>query len=220
MSKPRARLATTWPTRPMPMMPIVLPVTWVPTMKLGLQSRHWPARTRRSPSLARRAAPSSSRIAISAVASLSTSGRVGDHDAAFLGGRQVDVIDPDRHVGDDLYGARQAGNELGREMLGMARQDGVGALSQAEQLVGVIEPVLTVKTGLIVPRQAGFHGLRQLSGHQHHRPFSVIARRSWSCGSSQQVYSLVRPPDNAGLAACFGPNPGLGSRGKNWRSRG
>ncbi len=74
MSNPRARRAVTWPTRPIPTMPSRLPVTWVPTMKLGLQSRHSRVRTKRSPSLARRAAPSISMMVSSAVASESTSG--------------------------------------------------------------------------------------------------------------------------------------------------
>jgi hypothetical protein len=74
MSKPRARRAVTWPTRPMPTIPSRLPVTCTPSMKLGLQVFQPPERTRRSPSLARRAAPSSSSMVISAVASASTSG--------------------------------------------------------------------------------------------------------------------------------------------------
>ena len=56
MSKPRARRAVTWPTRPMPIMPRRLPVTCVPTIKLGPQLCHWPERTSCSPSLARLAA--------------------------------------------------------------------------------------------------------------------------------------------------------------------
>ena len=74
MSNPRARRATTCPTRPNPRMPSRFPVTCVPTMKAGLQSFHSPVRTSRSPSLARRAAPSISIMVSSAVASDSTSG--------------------------------------------------------------------------------------------------------------------------------------------------
>ncbi len=74
MSNPRARFATTCPIRPNPRIPSRFPVTWVPTMKAGLQSFHAAVRTSRSPSLARRAAPSRSIMVSSAVASDSTSG--------------------------------------------------------------------------------------------------------------------------------------------------
>ena len=73
-SKPRALLATTCPIRPNPRIPSRFPVTWVPTMKAGLQSFHARVRTSRSPSLARLAAPSMSIMVNSAVASDSTSG--------------------------------------------------------------------------------------------------------------------------------------------------
>ena len=74
MSNPRARLATTCPIRPNPRIPSRFPVTWVPIMNVGLQSFHAPARTSRSPSPARLAAPSMSIMVSSAVASDSTSG--------------------------------------------------------------------------------------------------------------------------------------------------
>ena len=58
----------------MPTMPRRLPVTSMPTMNAGDQEFQPPERSSRSPSLARLAAPSIKSMAISAVASLSTSG--------------------------------------------------------------------------------------------------------------------------------------------------
>ena len=58
----------------MPTRPSVLPVTWVPSRWVGRQPVHCPARTWRSPSPARRATMSSNVRAVSAVASVSTSG--------------------------------------------------------------------------------------------------------------------------------------------------
>ena len=74
MSKPRARRATARPMRPIPKMPRRFPVTCTPSIIVECQPTHSPARTIRSPSAPRRAAPSRQSIATSAVASLRTSG--------------------------------------------------------------------------------------------------------------------------------------------------
>ena len=69
-----ARRATARPMRPMPMRPSVLPCTCVASMCVGRQPVHFPPRTSRSPSPARRAVASISVSARSAVSSVSTSG--------------------------------------------------------------------------------------------------------------------------------------------------
>jgi len=103
------------------------------------------------------------RIAISAVASDSHVGGVGDHDAARLGGRQIAVVDPDREVGDDAQGLGQARDGLGAQVLGVARQDGVGVGAELEQLLGRIEPVVQIELGPVVAREPRLHPRRQLA---------------------------------------------------------
>ena len=72
--KPRARRASAWPMRPMPTMPMRLPSSRPPSIAVGLQPVHLPARTRRSPAPMRRAVASTSAIVMSAVSSVSTPG--------------------------------------------------------------------------------------------------------------------------------------------------
>ena len=98
--------AVTWPTRPMPMIPRVFPVICVPTMKAGLHRRHCRARIRRSPSAARRAAPSISNSAISAVASLSTSGVLVTMIPLDFARVQIHVIHADGKVRDGFNRVR------------------------------------------------------------------------------------------------------------------
>ena len=74
MPKPSPRRAIAWPMRPQPTIPSVMPVVSPPTMCVGYHGTHSPSRTWRSPSLMRRAMPSSSANAMSAVASVSTPG--------------------------------------------------------------------------------------------------------------------------------------------------
>ena len=69
-----ARWATARAMRPMPIKPKVFPLTWVPSMWVGRHPVQAPPRTCRSPSPARRPTMSSSVMAMSAVASVSTSG--------------------------------------------------------------------------------------------------------------------------------------------------
>ena len=74
MPKPSPRRAIAWPMRPQPTIPSVIPVVSPPIMCVGYHGTHSPSRTWRSPSLMRRAMPSSSAKAMSAVASVSTPG--------------------------------------------------------------------------------------------------------------------------------------------------
>ena len=67
-------MATPWPIRPMPRMPNLRPDTSCPIGISSVVSPHWFCRTMRSPHEAPRAAPRISSRAISAVASVSTSG--------------------------------------------------------------------------------------------------------------------------------------------------
>ena len=71
---PVARRATARPMRPIPTMPSVIPVTEAPSICVGPQPCHAPARTRRSPSPMRRATARIRAIVRSAVASVSTPG--------------------------------------------------------------------------------------------------------------------------------------------------
>ena len=71
------------PMRPMPMMPTVRPETCIPNIWVGCQPVHWPERSKRSPSPARRAVIKISIRAMSAVASVTAPGvLVTDRPAA------------------------------------------------------------------------------------------------------------------------------------------
>src|SRR5580700_7253930 len=72
--KPRARRASAWPIRPIPTMPMRLPSRRAPSIAVGLQPVHLPARTTRSPSPIRRAVARTNAIDMSAVSSVSTPG--------------------------------------------------------------------------------------------------------------------------------------------------
>ena len=96
-------------------------------------------------------------------------GRVGHHDAPFLGGRQVAVVDADREVGDDPDRLRQARDRRCVEALGMAGQDGVGIGQQFQQLGAGIEPVVRVELGPVVARQPRLHLGRQPAPDDHDR---------------------------------------------------
>jgi hypothetical protein len=90
-------------------------------------------------------------------------GGVGDDNAAPLGRLEVDVIDADRHVGDHLHGLGQAADDLGREVLCMAGQDGVDPLAEFDQLVAAVEPVVRVEHRPVVPGEARLDRLGQLA---------------------------------------------------------
>ncbi len=74
IEKPLARRATAEPIRPMPTMPSVAPCTSAPRNWSQAQRPHLPSRSQRSDSVTRRAVAISSAQAMSAVASVSTSG--------------------------------------------------------------------------------------------------------------------------------------------------
>ena len=70
----RSYAAIALPIRPMPTMPTIAPVTCRPSICVGCQPSHRPARRIRSPSPARRAVARISVMAMSAVASVTTAG--------------------------------------------------------------------------------------------------------------------------------------------------
>ena len=74
MPKARARSASAWPMRPMPMMPSRLPVMRRPSIQVGDQPLQRPSGMTRAPSAIRRAVARISAIVMSAVSSVSTPG--------------------------------------------------------------------------------------------------------------------------------------------------
>ena len=92
--------ATAWPMRPMPRMPRRLPVTWRPSMSVGAQElqlslAHHPLAL----AGAARGAQHQQHGDVGGGVGQHV-GRVGDDDAARLGGRQVDMLVADREGGD------------------------------------------------------------------------------------------------------------------------
>ena len=74
MPKARARLASAWPMRPMPMIPSRLPVIRRPSIQVGVQPAHCPFGMTCEPSTSRRAVERMSAIVMSAVSSVITPG--------------------------------------------------------------------------------------------------------------------------------------------------
>ena len=156
MSNPGARCAATCPTRPMPTTPKRFPVTWEPSMNMGLQSRQRSSRTMRYPSPARRAAPSMQSIAISAVASERTSGVLVTMMPFCPAGLQVAMVHTNGKIGDGANIVGQPPDQAGIKPLRVTTQNGIRIRGTRNQLTGGIEHVVVVEITSVVPGKACF----------------------------------------------------------------
>ncbi len=121
MSSPRARRATSLPTRPRPTRPNVLPVSSDP---MYAPRRHSPRFMDASAAATRRARANISARECSAAATALPAGRVDDHDAPR--GRAVDVNRVDaRARPTDNPQARRPTEQVGRDASLAADQQGV-----------------------------------------------------------------------------------------------
>ena len=58
-------------------------------------------------------------------------------------------------------------DDVGAEVLGVARQDGLGAPRALDQLVARVQPVVGIEPRVVVALQTSLHGGGQLAGHKN-----------------------------------------------------
>ena len=122
MPNARARCATSWPMRPRPATPSVLPRSSVPR---NFFFSHRPSFIARSAAGTERASASISAHACSATLMLLAPGALTTSIAARAGGRDVDVVDAGAGARDDAQ-ARRGGEQLRVDLGGAADQQRVG----------------------------------------------------------------------------------------------
>ena len=77
------------------------------------------------------------------------------------------MVVADREVGDDPDLGGQPLDDVGAEVLGVARQDGLGATRALDELVARVEPVVGIEPRVVVALQSSLHGGGQLPGHKN-----------------------------------------------------
>ena len=165
--------------RPKPTSPSVLPVTIVPIMCVGRHPVHCPPRRWRSPSPARRAVMSSSVIARSAVASVSTSGRIGDEHAGGFRRGDVDVVEADTVIREQLHGAAWRVDDVGRHLVGHAAQHHVGRPHRLLERVNGHRRVVRVEPRIEQRGDLLLDGRGNLSRDDNDRAFGAHTLMPW-----------------------------------------
>jgi hypothetical protein len=90
-------------------------------------------------------------------------GRVGDDNAAGLGGCGVDMLVTDRKGGNDFDRAGQCFNHGGRQLVGWAGQQGIGSLGHPSQLLAAIEAIAEIEAWLVIAPQTFMNRFGELA---------------------------------------------------------
>jgi hypothetical protein len=92
--------------------------------------------------------------------------RVGHHDAPGACRAHIDVVVPDREVGNDPDLRRQALEDPRGEMLRVTRKDRVGAARVFDELVVRVEPIVRIQARVVIATQTSLHGIGKLAGDE------------------------------------------------------
>ena len=152
--------------RPKPTIPTVAPCRSRPSSSPGSQVRHSPARTKASPSARRRAIPSISASARSAVDSVSTPGVLPTGNAARARRVEVDVVGAHRVVRDRPQ-PRGGRDQLGVDGVGEQRQQPLELRRAPQQLLARRRQALGPNLHLVRRRQPVERVTGQAAGHEH-----------------------------------------------------
>ena len=98
----------------------------------------------------------------------------------FLRCLDVDMVIADGEIGDDLHAFGQLGEDLFREVFGVAGHDGVHVLGCFDQRVFCIKFVRRVQARVVIAGQPRVHGVRQFTGDEY--------GRSLGCGVSHRFF--------------------------------
>ena len=108
-------------------------------------------------------------MARSAVASVRTSGGVGDGDAVLLGGLNVDVVEADREVADQPRAARFGVKEIGVEAVRDRGEEGIGVLKGVFELGSGEGMIVLVQLDIEMGWQHLLDFFRPAAGDDHLR---------------------------------------------------
>ena len=89
--------------------------------------------------------------------------RIGDDNAARMGGGHVDVVDADTEVGEELELVAGAGDDLGIDSVGDGRGQHVGAVHRRHQGLGVHGCVVEVEFGVEQLAHTRLHRIGELA---------------------------------------------------------
>ncbi len=216
-----ARAATAWPIRPKPTTARRAPRSSRPSQPRGSHVCQSPSRTARSASGSRRAAASSSAIARSAVASVSTSGVTPTGMPRAARRRQVDVVAADREVRDRAQ-LRRSVEQRRVDALGEQAQQAVGGREARGELRGGRRQVAGVDDD-VVPGggQPIQRAARQAAGDEHvrhpRRRYAVRVLRDAAGGENRHALADRDVPDDDG-ARTGGDDVGVDARAVELRS--